>query len=255
MTPEFAQIHTCILRDPNINGLRPESGWNWVRLIVLAKTNKDLGRIGTVVEAAYVLHVTVESIQQTILDLDGRIDERDGQLYIRDWADWQTLTNKERQARFDAAHHDDGQRPVTDGNDRQRPVTPGNGENDKGKGREGNVTGTPHGADAPRWEPVTAWAVSRFGEPATLKADGTLKAWVGAVCRAIGPSAENDPLAAAGMLDSFYRANERDGSWRYVTTANVAERIGKWLAERDKARRVASSPVGLGACVSQGGGA
>lgn len=236
MTPEFAQIHTCILRDPNINGLSPESGWNWVRLIVLAKTNKDHGRVGTVVEAAYVLHVTVESIRQTIHDLDGRIVERDDQLYIRDWSDWQTLTNKERQATFKEAHRNGSEQPVTDGNGGKRPVTGGNGQNDKGKGREGNVREQlPSGTSVPpdRWTDLLTAISGAYGGKATRrKSTGALLAWAANITRVAGKHANNDPPRAVVLWNEWFDSLDE----AFIPSPDsAADKFGAWCAKRGAA--------------------
>lgn len=246
MTPEFAQIHTCILRDPNINGLSAESGWNWVRLIVLAKSLRDRGRIGTADEAAYVLHVSPESITQTVCDLGGRITEHDGQLYIRDFSDWQTLTNKERQATFKEAQRNGAEPTVTDGNGEKQPVTDGNGENDKGKVREGNVTEQLHAdKSAPRWEPLTTAIAKTLGGPSVYTTRGKPNALAGNMAGLLGPKVDNDPQRAAALWATFVRESKADGSWQYVTDGNAVKRVGKWLASRNSTAKPSVGARGM----------
>ena len=129
MARDWVKLWTCITRDPYINGLDPAHGWNWTRMLALAGDREDRGRIGTVCEVAYVLRVDEADIHATVAALDGRIEDRDGELYFRDWHDWQVASNKERQAAW-------RERQTGDSNGSAPPVTDRNESNVRARGCE-----------------------------------------------------------------------------------------------------------------------
>jgi hypothetical protein len=132
MSRDWVKLHTCILDDPDINDLPPEIGWAWARMLAMAGRTEDSGRIGERRTVAYVLGVSVDVVDAAVAALGGRIVERDGELWFRDWADWQVASGRERVAKW-RSDHDDRDDDVTGGNacnggnGTQRSVTPGNG--------------------------------------------------------------------------------------------------------------------------------
>lgn len=130
MARDWVKLHTRLLDDADINGLSAETGWTWTRMMVLAGRNEDNGRIGTAKNAAYVLHTTVAVINAAVAELDGRVTvAEDGELWFRDWQDWQSQSERERQRAHRAGKvdvtADEQPEPVTDGHDLSRPVTDG----------------------------------------------------------------------------------------------------------------------------------
>lgn len=232
MPPEFAQIHTCILSDPNINDLSPEAGWNWVRMVVLAKRNRDRGRIGGIQETAYVLRTSVASIEATVRELDGRIMQAGDQLTLRDYRDWQTLTNRERQADWRDAHPNEPEPDVTPRNEPLQPVTPRNSANDKGnrKGRE-VTTKQPSASDAApdAWEELAQAASACYSGKATRRKDGARASWVGNIIRVAGEQAHDDPARALSLWRSFWRSLDPDF---LPSPYNAADKFGAWAAAR-----------------------
>lgn len=98
MGREWVKLHTCILDDADINGLSPETGWLWTRMIALSGRNEENGRIGTPRNVAYVLHEHEAAINSAVAELDGRVYMGDdGALWFRDWKDWQSQSERERQ--------------------------------------------------------------------------------------------------------------------------------------------------------------
>ena len=130
MARDWIKLYTCILDDADINGLSPETGWAWARMMAMAGRNEDNGRIGTVKNVAYVLHTAPDIVARAVADLDGRIvEDDDGQLWFRDWRDWQSQSDRERQrasrANRAGAEQAVQPEPVTTGHEPSRAVTDG----------------------------------------------------------------------------------------------------------------------------------
>lgn len=269
MARDWVKLHTSMLGHAGTMMLPDRAFRLWIVLLLMAGMTDDDGRAGTVGEIAFNLRTGEADTLALLATLNGRAVVQDGVVYVRDWSEWQPKqdpTAAKRQADFRTRRAEEVEAlraaanvidvPARDVTPLRHDVT-----NAATRARDSLIQPeepppTPPavanggcGADAPRWEPVTTWAVERFGEPATLKNDSTLRAWVGQLCRTIGPTADNDPAAAVRLLEGFYRQADRDGTWRYVTTANIHERVGKWLADRAASTNTGYS-AGLSGCVS-----
>jgi hypothetical protein len=116
---DWVKLYVGILDDPRFGSLSPAAGWAWVRMLALAGRNDDGGRLGSLDQIAWVLHETPEAVGAAVAELGGWITERDGQLYVRDWSEWQPASSTERWRKHAQTDTNAGQREQT-------PPTPAN---------------------------------------------------------------------------------------------------------------------------------
>jgi hypothetical protein len=244
MSRPWIKLHTTMLHHPGIGTLSDRTFRAWITMLLMAAEGETLGIVGSRQQVRWALRCTDARLDAMLSELNGRILEEFGELSVRDWTEWQEPTSSaertrgmrsRRQHKAQVAECD----VTVTSRERHNAVTCDEQTQTQTQKQQ------THGASAPRWEPVTAWCIARFGEPSTLKGQDGTRAWVGTLCRTIGPVADNDPAGAVALLDAFYRDSEREGGWRYVTTGNICERVGKWLS--DKKRYNESGPTGLGA--------
>lgn len=244
----WAKIHDTILDDPDFV-LTPATGWAWARMLTIAARNADNGRIGSARRVAHVLREDLAVVNAAVAELDGRIVERDGELWFRDWRDWQTMTGRERLQKHRA---ETAGRPVSEP-EAERHETPCNAPKqtetpetllDERRGEEKRTdpplkpppraadpsAGATRGAAAPRkWTGLLGDISSAFGGVRVVNAKtGEPLAHVGQALAVIGEAAGDDEARARELFAQF----RRSASWPYVgSLAVLAERFGKWAAD------------------------
>ena len=105
MAREWVKLRTSILGHAGTMMLPAEAFRLWIVLLAMAGLADNDGRAGTVDEVAYNLHRTPDDTAALLALLNGRAEEREGQVYVRDWAEHQPLmdpTSAERQAKYRA---------------------------------------------------------------------------------------------------------------------------------------------------------
>jgi len=148
-------------------------------------------------------------------ELGGRIVDRDGVLWIRDWEDWQpptTSTERSKKHRRNVA---------ATSRQQERDTL------DKEEERDKDTTGT-NG----KWEPFEQGVAGHFGRQTTYSKRGKPKAFVGQLAAVFGNAANRDVTAACAMLDEWVGHERLIGGWQYVTQRNAVERSEKWLNGR-----------------------
>lgn len=131
MARPWVKLHCRINHDPNICDLPPASAWRWCQMLALAGEVDEDGRLGSLKYVAHNIHCPAEDILAAIGDLDGRIGQDEaGDLFIRDWHEWQAPSRKAEEPAAVAARvarHRARPEHVTECNDALQNVTARNG--------------------------------------------------------------------------------------------------------------------------------
>jgi hypothetical protein len=262
MARDYVKLHTCILDDPDINELPPTSGWIWTRMLALAGRREDGGRIGEVREIAYVLRVTADDVWQAVADLGGRVVERDGQLWFRDWGEWQPASSSERGRAFRQANA--ANETERDQTDRTPPNVRARAQPNHKPTRKQERTDTPlptgvrqpSGRDgersdtSPAGKPAGVSRGKREAKPTEPKPlwDAFCEAWHlppgGGRHKGLAGEFDRDCIAAGASVEEFrefWSVCLADGSWgEYVQVHNTTTRFLAW---RDRRGAEATMPV------------
>lgn len=110
MSRTWVKLSTGIHTDRAMMSLPRETLGNWCLCLSLAGSLDEGGRLGSIEDVAWHLRLSEDAVRKLVRVMGGRIAERDGQLYIRDWADWQPPTTETERSR----KHREAQRDITE---------------------------------------------------------------------------------------------------------------------------------------------
>lgn len=96
MSREWVKLYTSMLLHADTQSLDGDAFKAWVNIILLAGTIDDGGRVGAPRDVAFAVRVSTADLDRVVKALDGRLVDRDGQLHVRDWNDWQAKSDRER---------------------------------------------------------------------------------------------------------------------------------------------------------------
>lgn len=120
MARPWVKFHACILDDDEFVFEMPrEHVGTWALMLVLAGRVDDGGRLGKRAVVAGRLGLSDAGMADTVAALHGRVVTIKGELWIRDWADWQsdkTSTDRSRESRAGVASSPPETPPDSPGN-------------------------------------------------------------------------------------------------------------------------------------------
>lgn len=96
MARPWIKVSTDMVRDPDIMALSSDAFKLWTVCLLEAGRTNDHGRVGKPKHVAWVLQWQLERVVAAVDEVNGRLEERDGQLHVRDWYQWQPKRVDER---------------------------------------------------------------------------------------------------------------------------------------------------------------
>ena len=235
MSRPWIKLYTDVLGHAPTGQLSDAAFRLWIVCLLMAGQTDDEGRAGTIEDVAWSMRRTPRKARAALAELNGRIVERDGELCVRDWYDWQPLTmstERSRRSRERATSQDNGaQRPRNVAATAPQQID----KKRVDKKRVDKKKQDPSPPDGGTWAPFYADVAALFSDTPYRK-NGKLKAYVGKVVGILGPKNGDDAAAALEDWRTVVREIRREDGWeRFVTTRNVHERVGKWAAKPSNA--------------------
>jgi hypothetical protein len=89
MSRSWIKLHTSLLDHAGLGRLPDSTRLIYVEALLLAGRTDDDGRVGPLEDVAWALRRPVEAVEAAIADLGGRLAVIDGEVYVRDWNDYQ----------------------------------------------------------------------------------------------------------------------------------------------------------------------
>lgn len=232
MSRQWIKLYTRMLEEPWVIRLSDRAHRHFVSCLLIAGRNDDDGRIGTISDVSLLLRCRNSTVSRSVAEINGRIIERDGELWVRDWDEWQPPKRKpepkERVLARVRAH-----RKRQRNGDVTQPLQTCNAsleqdieiEQDKEPTRH-----TPRGA----WAATEAALADAFGGVGTRRKDGQPLAWVGQAIAVIGRHVDCDDKGAAAVRD--FAASD---DFEYANAdSKLAGKVGKWFTRRNSHRRL-----------------
>jgi hypothetical protein len=222
MARDWVKLHTSMLFHADTQELTGEHFKLWVNLLLLAGTLDDGGVIGPPPNVAFALRLTPDELATGLDALNGRVvTTDDGQLCVRDWHEWQPLSERDRKRELRArASHVVPACPTVSHDVPAGPKSPYIRRDE---------TRQEQPRAAARWAPVEEAIAQSYGGAETRTRTGAVKADVGRLLKLLGEHSGSEPVEAVRLWRLWWASV--DGRYR-PTMRNAGEKLGAWLAER-----------------------
>jgi len=225
MARDWVKVHASMLFHEQTQALDGDTFKLWVNMLLLAGTLDDGGSIGPPGNAAYALRVSESDLLACIAKMNGRVNVSDGVVTIRDWYEWQPMSNRDRKRkeRADAAKAD------TNGHDASHDVTDGHESTYIRRDETREEHTTAESDDSDRWQVLEDAVRESYGGKRTRhKTTGKRLRPMGRIIGVGGQKSNNDPDKAAALwrqwwagLDPNYRprfdgAGDKWATWEHT---------------------------------------
>lgn len=104
MARDWVKLWGCIVDDPEMCGMEDAAFKTLILALARAGTTDADGLVASRESLAWILHVDASELDARIARTGGRLEIRDGDVWVRDWAQWQSKrwdpTAEERKRRF-----------------------------------------------------------------------------------------------------------------------------------------------------------
>ncbi len=117
----WLRLFVEILDNPKIHELDTDLFTGWIKVLLATKKHRQNGKLPGGQILAFWVHQEGSTVSRWLRDLEARgfLDrDDDGQLWVRNWLNWQSPTSAERQQRYRARKKDDLSRTLSGGIDR-----------------------------------------------------------------------------------------------------------------------------------------